>query len=184
MFVSSISAYSSVVNHYPWVIISTNLTWWWAQKGVPEFSTTQPQKVFSAGKQCPCWCVALGLGLPFAPQLDLQGSPSWNSVCAPKWVSVGLRQANLTARKGHPQRRLQGCEYKTKAKIRYNTLHYPAVKLACWRVFNKEHAQQSRKAEPSPRVKPCISLHTCARGAHHTRTWEPLDTVHSLPEAS
>lgn len=147
---------------------------------------TQPQKVFSAGeKQCPCWCLTWPR-TPICPPTRPPGeAPSWNSLCAPKWVSVGLRQANLTARKGHPQRRLQGCEITKQSQKYYTIPPLPSSEslLAEGCLIRSMRSNPGRRSHPHTGETLHLSLHTCARGSS-PGPGEPLDTVHSLPEAS
>ena len=120
-------------------------------------------------------------------------APSWKSVCAPKWVSVGSRQANLTARKGHPQRRLPGCEI-TKQNQKHDTIPPPPGSeslLAEGCLIRSTRSNPGRRSHPHAGESLHLSLHAWARGTVSISLWpgrgaqsagpgEPLDTVHSL----
>ena len=116
-------------NHYPWAIISTSLTWWWAQKGVQKST----RHTTAESLQCSRETVSL-LASSSAPASHLRpnwapgGSPPTEfSVCS--WVSeCGVEASQPESKVVRDTFKAVKSQHKTKTTTQY--LHYPAVK-AC-----------------------------------------------------
>ena len=96
-------------NHYPWAIISTSLTWWWAQKGVQKST----RHTTAESLQCSRETVSL-LASSSAQASHLR--PNWAPGGSPPHGILRVPLSEWVWVRGKPtweqgcQRHLQGCE--------------------------------------------------------------------------
>ena len=157
-------------NHYPWVIISTNLTWWWTQKGVQKLTQHTTESLQCSRETVSLLASYSAQDSHLHPKWAIRGKPPHEILLVPL-SECGFEASQPESKVVRDAFKAVKSQHKTKTTTQY--LHFPAVKACSLKAI------QVGGAIPT-QVKPCVSFCTSGHGTQSAGSGEPLDTVHSL----